>query len=1104
MAPKFLDFTTAPPSRLSENSNFQGTSSPWLTPPGPKQTRKMQPSEDAQPSTSVNTPTIDPRFLLNPKAAGGSSANTSQQGSSHQVDLQGQLHDGADARGMSQLLPSAQALEDRADIPARQNKRSNGEADDDREQKKSKFAGPCTNGSGIIGEEIKNERKKYGGNAIDLTGEDDDDVMITGGTPRPQRDSGEEEVCIGVLPCQGNADRVPAAASFMGKEFWPITKITLRRAGTARDNIIEMVDKNGKAFGRLSVVHGSAIATLMPGAHLSGFRVKAFLSQRRRSPDEVVGAPISQSMKVHVNLYCKRKSATQVGRFLSQKQLFLETPQQVDGGKEILNPQVPQTYRDKPIGTGPSRPAFGSSSIAHTQRTSEEMRRDMTTLFDALEKKQTLPEKDADPSIIATELLPHQKQGLQFLFEQENHEKTSQENGDDETLSLWKRVVKVNGKQVWSNVITGHELSERPEPVRGGILADMMGLGKTLSILALVAQTIGAARNFGSQPVPAGVQGVARNAQGTLIVCPKSVLSNWTDQIASHVLPNQLSYCVYHGATRTQNFDELGQYDIVLTTYGTVAAEFNDSLKKKKALASLNWFRIVLDEAHTIRTASTRSAKGAFALNAMCRWAVTGTPVQNRLDDLGALIRFLRIKPFDEPNNWAQYILAPFKNTNSDVVDHLQALVTSITLRRGKENIGLTDRFERTVRLEFSLDEKQLYGLFASRSNMQLKGMMRENNVLRGKSYAHVLKSLLRLRMICDHGKEMLSEEDAKDLEGMDASNAIDLGDEPESETGRNFISDRQAYELLKMQRDNDMDDCSKCSRSIVGKKLQNMGDSDSESSSDDDDEDDMLGYLSPCYHLYCPTCKDDLVKNTNPPELRVDGYYDCQVCGAYVRFDFFALSRRGLEDYEEDHRPGIKKTRRASWNNETYSGPHTKVLALLQELQASNQETDLLPPDEPPIRSVVFTEWTSYLDLLEFALERHGHAFVRLDGSMNVRQRAAVLTKFKSDPDVRVLLVSIRAGGQGLNFTAANKVYMMEPQFNPGVEHQAIDRVHRLGQERAVQITRFIMKDSVEEALLKLQDKKLKLARLSMDKKSKTKEEDRQQRLHEIKDLFK
>lgn len=114
----------------------------------------------------------------------------------------------------------------------------------------------------------------------------------------------------------------------------------------------------------------------------------------------------------------------------------------------------------------------------------------------------------------------------------------------------------------------------------------------------------------------------------------------------------------------------------------------------------------------------------------------------------------------------------------------------------------------------------------------------------------------------------------------------------------------------------------------------------------------------------------------------------------------------------------------------------------------------------------------------------------------------------FRDDPSVQVILVSIMAGGLGLNLTSANTVYVMEPQFNPAAEAQAIDRVHRLGQRREVRTIRYIMNASFEEKMLQLQDKKTKLANLSMDGRDKDKVIDRteaaRQRLMDLRSLFK
>jgi len=121
----------------------------------------------------------------------------------------------------------------------------------------------------------------------------------------------------------------------------------------------------------------------------------------------------------------------------------------------------------------------------------------------------------------------------------------------------------------------------------------------------------------------------------------------------------------------------------------------------------------------------------------------------------------------------------------------------------------------------------------------------------------------------------------------------------------------------------------------------------------------------------------------------------------------------------------------------------------------------------------------------------------------MSRENRDKSMQALRENPAVRVMLVSIGAGGLGLNLTTANKVFMMEPQFNPAAEAQAVDRVHRLGQDREVTIKRFIMQNSFEEKMLILQDKKKALANMTMARERKGKEEATKQRLEELRSLF-
>jgi SNF2 family DNA or RNA helicase len=130
--------------------------------------------------------------------------------------------------------------------------------------------------------------------------------------------------------------------------------------------------------------------------------------------------------------------------------------------------------------------------------------------------------------------------------------------------------------------------------------------------------------------------------------------------------------------------------------------------------------------------------------------------------------------------------------------------------------------------------------------------------------------------------------------------------------------------------------------------------------------------------------------------------------------------------------------------------------------------------------RSLVFSQWTSFLDLLEPHLIARGIHFVRLDG--NTIDREKVVAEFQRENGPSVFLLSLKAGGVGLNLTAADHVYLLDPWWNPSVEDQAADRAHRIGQTRAVIVHRLIAQDTVEEKILELQAKKKELAKMVLD----------------------
>lgn len=152
---------------------------------------------------------------------------------------------------------------------------------------------------------------------------------------------------------------------------------------------------------------------------------------------------------------------------------------------------------------------------------------------------------------------------------------------------------------------------------------------------------------------------------------------------------------------------------------------------------------------------------------------------------------------------------------------------------------------------------------------------------------------------------------------------------------------------------------------------------------------------------------------------------------------------------------------------------------ATSSKIEALTRELVLMRQTSPGSKAIVFSQFVNMLDLIRWRLcsdpylEDIGLGCRALHGGMNVKARDACLKEFREDNDVRVLLMSLKAGGVALNLTCANYIYLMDPWWNPAAEMQAIDRTHRLGQYRPIRAVRFIAENTVEERILQLQEKK-------------------------------
>jgi len=399
----------------------------------------------------------------------------------------------------------------------------------------------------------------------------------------------------------------------------------------------------------------------------------------------------------------------------------------------------------------------------------------------------------------------------------------------------------------------------------GAVLADDMGLGKTVQALAALERR-------------------------ALVVCPTSVLHNWAAEIAR--FRPDLSVCLYHGPKRALD----ASADVVLTSYALLRGDV-------ELLGAETWRTVILDEAQAIKNPDSMAAHAAFGLRADFRVALSGTPVENRLDELWSVCHFTNPGLLGERADFARRIASPIAAGRADAAAHLRDLIRPFVLRRLKRDVApeLPPRTESVLQVELDADERALYDAVRAAARADVVARLAE-----GAGVMAALEALLRLRQAACH--------------------------------------------------------------------------------------------------------------------------------------------------------PGLLPGQEAATSS--------KLVCLLEALDSAVSDGH---------KALVFSQWTSLLDLAEPHLDAAGIRYARLDGSTT--DRAGVVGEFQSEDGPPVLLASLKAGGTGLNLTAADHVFVLDPWWNPAAEDQAADRAHRIGQDRPVLIYRLVAQGTVEESLLALQARKRALA---------------------------
>ncbi|KAL8755091.1 MAG: hypothetical protein Q9199_003880 [Rusavskia elegans] len=690
---------------------------------------------------------------------------------------------------------------------------------------------------------------------------------------------------------------------------------------------------------------------------------------------------------------------------------------------------------------------------------------------------------------------------------------------------------------------------------KGGILADGMGLGKTIQAIALMVSR----------------RSTDLSCKTTLIIAPVALMKQWEREIQTKLKINnehRLTTYTLHGSGRQATWEDLKTYDVVLTTFGTLSSEVKrkaiiDQAKrtnpnwrpitKADRLPLLGdeckWYRVIIDEAQCIKNRNTKAALGACALRSQTRFAMSGTPMQNNITELYSLIRFLHIKPYSDFNKFSIDFARPMKSSYGEEKDRalqkLRALLKAILLRRdkkstidGKPILDLPERSTTSQHAAFSEAEQEFYNAVESKSQLQFNKYLRAGTI--GRNYSNVLVLLLRLRQACCHPHlikdfgvpSSAAEATSEDLEKMARELAPDViariieqgdrndhsglecpvcMDATENATifvpcGHNTCSECFARISDPSQAIANGDDgesnlkCPQCRGKIVKSKLtdhvtfkkihvQSLSAAeevanelevpDSESDDDttedegtdlggfivDDDEettDDDKGYRkgkTPFERCWNPN------KNKSKKEKPSKGKAKAEP----------KAPKKTLAQLKKESLRNIKAKKkylarvRKTWESSA------KIERTMEILQATNARKE-------GEKTIIFSQFTSLLDLLEVPIYDQGMKYQRYDGSMSSNARNDAVMEFTDKPECKIMLVSLRAGNAGLNLVAASQVIIMDPFWNPYVEEQAIDRAHRIGQRKPVQVHRILVPGTVEDRILELQEKKRAMIESALD----------------------
>ena len=545
----------------------------------------------------------------------------------------------------------------------------------------------------------------------------------------------------------------------------------------------------------------------------------------------------------------------------------------------------------------------------------------------------------------------------------------------------------------WLATLFKHKLS--------GLLCDDMGLGKTCQVIAFLTHLR-----------QTGVQGTH------LITVPGSTLENWLREFQT--FSPTLNVKPYYGGQnerleiREHLIDEMSYTDVIITTYDMATKPDDARFLRKK----VNPCVCVYDEGHALknRTSARYNALDSLSGNAQFRLILTGTPIQNNLQELISLLSFILPSIFRQHEEDLWYIFqqkVKLSNSNqstsfsSSRILRARSMMTPFILRRKKHQVlkQLPKKTNRVEWCELTVAQRVLY----DESAAKVSSVFKEDSKTDASTKNNVL---MELRKAAIHPLLF-----------------------------RRFYTDevcrKMAAAYVKHHRDRDAE--------LVFQDMQVMTDFELHRMCIDVERDAAVSKALARYAL--PTLTDSTSsKNTNTnssPNKK-------------------AKTQRRNRPIDVDNPPSAAAPEtQAPWMQ---AAKVQSLLPLLRHNHATGH------------RTLLFSQFTMVLDILELALTSCGMEFYRLDGSTTISTRQDLIDAFRADESCSVFMLSTKAGGLGLNLTSADRVVIFDGSFNPHEDLQAENRCHRVGQTREVEVVRLVTKGTVEEKMLGLGGWKLGL----------------------------